>query len=90
MFLEDPDTAVVVDVHCESVHDVVETFVEVGVSDGFAQRVFEDLEIRGERVLIHRVDGGHLGEDEEQNGASFSRRSVAVSEPFDVSRRLSA
>ena len=51
-------------------------------------RTVYNLEVGGQRVLIHGVDCRHLGEDEEQDGASLGRGSVRVSVLLDLDDSL--
>jgi len=45
------------------------------------------LEVGAERVLVHGIDVGHLGQDEEQYGASLGDRPVDVPVLLDLVRR---
>ena len=81
-------TAVVVDVVRQGVHHVLQPLGQDGVGHGFAQREIEDVQVGGQRVLVHAVDNRHLRQYKEQDGAALGRRTVTVAQLVDVYRRL--
>lgn len=77
-----------IDVEGESIDDVAESLLKVGVRKALPQGVVKDLQVGVEGVLVHGVDGCQVRQHEEQDGSTTGRRSVAISEDFNLLGRL--
>ena len=86
--LEDPRTSVVIHVVRQRVHYILQPLLYDAIGHALAQRELENVEERYERVFVHRIDRRHLGEDEEQDGATLRRRSIPVPRLVDLLGRL--
>ena len=82
--LEDPRTSVVIHVVCQRVHYILQPFLYDAIGHALAQRELENIEERYERILVHRIDRRHLGENKEQDGATLRRRSIPVPRLVDL------
>ena len=83
-------TSVIIDVMRKRVHDILQAFLHDGVWHALPQRKLENLQVGGEGILVHAVDGRHLREHEKQDGATLGRRTIAVTELVNVNGRLSS
>ena len=74
----------------QGIHDVSEAFLQDGVGHALLERELKHLQVGSERVLVHGVHRGHLGQNEEQDGPPLGSRTVAVSQLLDVGGCLGA
>lgn len=81
-------TAIIVHIVRQRVHDVLQTFLQDCVRHTLLQGELEHLQVRGQRVLVHAVDGRQVGKDKEQDGSPTGGRAVPVSELIDVQSSL--
>ena len=58
--------------------EVGNSFFELGTSLRFFDGEIEQIDVRVESELIHRVDGPHVVQDEEQNGCSLGTRMIPL------------
>lgn len=79
VFFENTNAAVIVDVHCERVHNVGESFFQIRIGYGLSQRILKHVQVGRQRVLVHSVHGRQIGQHEKEYGTAFGRRSIAVS-----------
>ena len=72
----------------EGIHDVSQSFLQDRIGHGLLEGELEDLQVGGQRVLVHGVHQRHFCQNEEEDGSPLSGRSVAVSQLLNVDRCL--
>ena len=75
---------IVVDVEGECVDDVAQSLMKVAVGKTLPQGVVKHLQVGAEGVLVHGVNGRQVSQHKEQDGSAAGRRSVAITENFDL------
>ena len=79
---------IVVYVEGECVDDVAQSLLKVAVGKTLSQGVVKHLQVGTEGVLVHGVNGRQVSQHKEQDGSAAGRRSVAITENFDLLGRL--
>ena len=79
---------VVVDIEGERVHHVFQALLQDGVRQGATEGVLKDVEVGGQGVLVHGVDGRQVAQHEKEDGPALGGWPVPVTEPFDVDGSL--
>ena len=84
MFLEQTEAGEVVHVIGERVNDVSQPAFQIGILLRSLQSSVEHLKVHVERVLVHGVDHGQRGHDEEEDGTPLRNWSVLDAGELDL------
>ena len=78
MLLKQASASVLVDSIRVVLIEILNTVIQARMLQTLVDRVREELDVRVERELVHRIDASHVIHHKEQERGSFRARTVAL------------